>query len=192
MAEISRQFIFASSSGATLPCLNVFSSFPTNIFLNFNLRCYALYLISSFNQTTAWIIPVLLTFLQLKYQGNDQQTPFTTHPKTMNVAVSSSIVYYLAYTWRQRFSGHCRLAAVLSRHCLVWSGYASVASLTSVLLPDSATPYLYCLFLLLPASDLMYWFYNKHCRGRSIQRFLITIWRVVAGSSRELPIILPR
>ncbi|KAK4425029.1 hypothetical protein Salat_1696500 [Sesamum alatum] len=173
-----RQLISASS--ATLARLNTYN------YANFNLRCFALYLINSFNQSTAWIIPVLLTFLQLKYQGNDQQTPFTTHSMTMNVAVYSSIVYYLVYCVQLRFTLHVRLAGFVN-HCLVWSGYASVASLASVLLPDSARPFLYGLFVMLPASEFLNWFYNKYCK-----RFLVIIWRVLANSSGELTLTLPR
>ncbi|KAL0388003.1 UNVERIFIED_CONTAM: hypothetical protein Sradi_2682100 [Sesamum radiatum] len=193
MAETPRrQLTAASSSAATRPRLNTFSGFPTYIFANFSLTCFALNLINSFSQSTAWIIPVLLTFLQLKYQGNDQQTPFTTHPKTMIVAVSSSIVYYLAYTWRQRIPPPPRLAGFADR-CLVWSGNVSVASLTSVLFPDSATPFLYALFMLLPAHGLLHWLCNKHCGGRSSRCFLISMWKwCCASSSEELALILPR
>ncbi|KAL0377115.1 UNVERIFIED_CONTAM: hypothetical protein Scaly_0829100 [Sesamum calycinum] len=191
MAESLSRRLNAASSAATLPRLRTFSRFPTYILANFSLRCFALYLINSFNQSTGWIIPVLLTFLQLKYQGTDQKTPFTTHSKTMNIAVSSSTVYYLAYFVQLRFSLHLRLA-VFVNHCLVWSGYASVASLTSVLLPDSATPFLYGLFVMLPASELFHWIYNKYCRGRRIPRFFISLWRVLANSSADLTLTLPR
>ncbi|KAL0388004.1 UNVERIFIED_CONTAM: hypothetical protein Sradi_2682200 [Sesamum radiatum] len=192
MAESrSRQFNVASSSAATLPRLRTFPRFPTYVFANFSQGLFAVYLINSFNQGTAWIIPVLLTFLQLKYQGNDRQTPFTTHSKTMNVAVCSSVVYYLAYLVQLRFSLHLRLA-VFVNHCLECSSYASVASLASVLLPDSATPFLYGLFVMLPASELLHWFYNKYCRGRRIPRFLINLWRVPASSSGELTLTLSR
>ncbi|KAI3470171.1 hypothetical protein Pfo_026834 [Paulownia fortunei] len=185
---------------------SAFSAFPSYIFRHFNaaaftLRCYLFYFvrmrfISSFHQSIAFIIPVLMTFLQLKYQGNYQKSPFATHPRSMRVAVSSSVVYYLACVVLLRFS--MRRFAVVAHHCLVWSGYASVAALASVLFPDSVSPFIYALFVLLSAGELLYWLYHKLAVEEEeggdfqrVRRFVNNICRVVANTSGQRPQILP-
>ncbi|KAL0290906.1 UNVERIFIED_CONTAM: hypothetical protein Sangu_2554900 [Sesamum angustifolium] len=155
-----------------------------------------------FHQGVSFIIPVLLAFLQLKCQGN-QETPFATHPKTMAVAVSASVLFYLAYSAQfrpcvRRFSPAC--VGVL-RHCMVWLGNLSAASMASVFFADSVRPLLYVLFLLLPAGELLYWLYLKLSVEGSeefevdigrIPGFLNNLSRITAGASLDRRYILPR
>ncbi|KAI3470172.1 hypothetical protein Pfo_026835 [Paulownia fortunei] len=114
----------------------------------------------------------------------------------MRVAVSSSVVYYLANIAMLRFSRR-RFAAV-AQHFLVWSGYASVASMASVLLSDSVSPFIYALFVLLSACDLLYWLYHEvvveeeeGADFQGIRRRLNNIGRVVANSFGQRTQILP-
>ncbi|KAL0458840.1 UNVERIFIED_CONTAM: hypothetical protein Slati_0511200 [Sesamum latifolium] len=138
--------------------LDVFLAFPTYSFPGTSAAVFTMvsYLVDLFHhrysgvfhQGVSFVIPVLLVFLQLKCQGN-QETPFATYPKTMGVAVSACVLYYLAYRAQlqpcvRRFSPAC--GGVL-RHCMVWFVDLSVASMASVFFADSVRPFLYVLFL---------------------------------------------
>ncbi|KAL8482973.1 hypothetical protein ACS0TY_025870 [Phlomoides rotata] len=108
------------------------SPFRASIFYFMRIR-----FINSFNQTIALTIPVLLNFLQLQ-----KSNPFSTHPRAMRLAVSATILFYLAYTAVLRFPLRRRSAD----HFLLSTGNAAVASLASVLLPDSLSPFVFCCF----------------------------------------------
>ncbi|KAK4421538.1 hypothetical protein Salat_2104400 [Sesamum alatum] len=148
--------------------LDIFFAFPTHSFpAVFTMASHLVDLFHHrytdvFHRGVSFVIPVLVALLQLKYQGN-QETPFATHPKTMGVAVSTCLLYYLAYNAQlqpciRRFSPAC--VGVL-RHCMVVFGDLSVASMASVFFADSVRPFLYVLFLLLPAGELLYWVYLR-------------------------------
>ncbi|KAL2242410.1 UNVERIFIED_CONTAM: hypothetical protein Sindi_0359000 [Sesamum indicum] len=158
-----------------------------------------------FHQGSSLVIPVLLAFLQLKYQGN-QENSFATHPKTTGLAVSAFLLYYLAYRvqlrpWAFRFSPAC--VGVL-RHCMEGFVDLSMASMASLLFPDSIRPFLYVLFLWLPAGELLYWLYRKlFVEGNDefevytrqipvIRRFLRNLCGIGVGSSSNRRYILPR
>lgn len=51
---------------------------------------------NSCHAVLAFILPLLVAFLALKYVGK-VVTPFETHPKTMQFAIGSLLVYCLAY-----------------------------------------------------------------------------------------------
>ncbi|KAL7199443.1 hypothetical protein ACSBR2_021669 [Camellia fascicularis] len=44
----------------------------------------------------AFILPLLLSLLQLKYQGNKDISPFDTHPTYVLVAIASLLLYCFA------------------------------------------------------------------------------------------------
>ncbi|KAL2242409.1 UNVERIFIED_CONTAM: hypothetical protein Sindi_0358900 [Sesamum indicum] len=158
-----------------------------------------------FNQGFSLVIPVLLAFLQLKYQGN-QETPFATHPKTTGLAVSAFLLHYLGYRvqlrpWARRFSPAC--VGVL-RHCMEGFVDLSMASTASLLFADSIRPFLYVLFLWLPAGELLYWLYLKlFVEGNDefgvyirqipvIRRFVRKLCGITVSSSSNPRYILPR
>ncbi|KAL0432916.1 UNVERIFIED_CONTAM: hypothetical protein Slati_2625900 [Sesamum latifolium] len=192
--------------------LDVFWAFPTYSFPGTNAAVFTMasHLVDLFHgrytdvfhQGVSFIIPVLLAFLQLKCQGN-QETPFATHPKTMAVAVSACVLYYLAYSAQFRPCVRCLSPACCGvlRHCMVWFGDLSVASTASLFFADSIRPLLYVLFLLLPAGELLYRLYLKlSVEGseefevdiRQIPRFLNNLSRITARASPDRRYILPR
>ncbi|KAI8546643.1 hypothetical protein RHMOL_Rhmol07G0135500 [Rhododendron molle] len=111
---------------------------------------------SSCHGVLAFVIPVLLSLIQLKYQGN-QTSPFATHPKSTGFAVVSLLLYCLAYDAEAR-----AISSVPSRPRPTYSwiparamavfGSLSMASLASILFPDSLCPMLCLLWL---AGDLL-------------------------------------
>lgn len=111
---------------------------------------------SSHHGVLAFIIPVLINLIQLKYQGN-QTSPFATHPKSTGFAVVSLLLYCLAHDAEAR-----AISSVPSRPRPTYSwiparamavfGSLSMASLASILFPDSLGPMLCLLWL---AGDLL-------------------------------------
>ncbi|KAL3497529.1 hypothetical protein ACH5RR_040261 [Cinchona calisaya] len=89
-----------------------------------------------------FIAEVLVNFLQLKYQ-NKNDSPFETHPKTMYFAITSLLLYCLAYDAKSRFS--CNF---FSKCCMGFFGSLSLASLLSVLFPRPLCPVLFLLSIL--------------------------------------------
>ncbi|KAL8482980.1 hypothetical protein ACS0TY_025877 [Phlomoides rotata] len=77
----------------------------------------------------------------------------------MHLAVSATILFYLAYTALLRFPLRRRFT-VIADHCLLSIGNAAVASLASALLPDSLSPFVFVVFGLLSEVELMYWLYR--------------------------------
>lgn len=125
---------------------------------------------------------VILTFLQLKYQaGQDQKSPFQTHPKTMHVAVTSLLIYCLLYSIQQKFSSHplYRPSAHLIPRAMLLFALLSLLSTASVLFPDSIRGVFYLLCILLPAGDLLDSLFQKiknrfsqiQVNGYNIMRF---------------------
>ncbi|CAB4300522.1 unnamed protein product [Prunus armeniaca] len=80
----------------------------------------------------AFIVPILLTFVQIKFQGTS--SPFETHHTTTMVAIASLLAFSLAVGARLRFPTH---SPTYSSFVVGFSGLLSVASLLSLLLPDS-------------------------------------------------------
>ncbi|KAI3459796.1 hypothetical protein Pfo_016459 [Paulownia fortunei] len=130
------------------------NEFSTNIFPRLN-----------FNEIIFFIIPTLVNFLQLMYQSSDKN-PFATHPNTMGIAVCASSICYLACSGQLTFSVGRFPAACVCRHCMVWSGNVSVASLASMFAPDSVRPLLYAVSILLSASELLHLLYKRVLDGR--------------------------
>ncbi|KAL2506224.1 Uncharacterized protein Adt_21845 [Abeliophyllum distichum] len=145
--------------------------------------------------TVVFIVPVLGTLMQVKYQGIEKN-PFITCSKTMTVAVISLLLYsYLAYGANLKFDLHGGNPPTYAFHCMVFFGNTAVASMTSIFFPDSIRPFLYLLCVFISAGEFLYWVYQRdeHIFPRRIYRFLINLWRwLLAYFSMEHTHILPR
>ncbi|CAK9178178.1 unnamed protein product [Ilex paraguariensis] len=109
----------------------------------------------SHHAVLAFIVAVIINLQQLKYQGKDE-TPFETHPKTMGVALTSLLLYFILSKSKLRFvSPTC---ANILCYGMELFGFLSLTSLASTLFPDSVMPVLYVAFILLSASELLQWF----------------------------------
>ncbi|KAG5539913.1 hypothetical protein RHGRI_020212 [Rhododendron griersonianum] len=114
--------------------------------------------LESCHTVLAFIVPVLLNLLQIKYQGN-QLSPLDTHPISMVISVASLLLYCLGYHAKSRWPTY---ALVVSRGMVVL-GSLSVVSLASILFPDSFGPVLlYTLFVLFSAAELLMLFKWVH------------------------------
>ncbi|KAI8546626.1 hypothetical protein RHMOL_Rhmol07G0133800 [Rhododendron molle] len=105
----------------------------------------------------AFLISSLFNFLDLRYQGNGTASPFQTHPKTMWVAVSSSLLYCFGYAaeLEPRF-------AQLGRAGMGLFGTILSVSLASVLFRNSVSFVLYSLCVL---------FFNREMLCSAIEVF---------------------
>lgn len=106
--------------------------------------------VSSRQAIFAFIIGVLLNFLQVKYQGKDE-SPFETHPTTMFVAIASLLVYCLSYDAKLRISAGYNY---FLRIIMALSAPLSLASILSVLFPKSLYPSLFTLSIMFSVSQL--------------------------------------
>ncbi|KAG6408960.1 hypothetical protein SASPL_131988 [Salvia splendens] len=112
----------------------------------------------SFHKLTSSILTQLIAFLQVKH--DQAQSPLTTHPTTMLVALSSLVVYYVLHVMLLRSPRPCRFASVTERF-LVCSGYAAVSTLAAVVFPEGASPFLYAIFGSLSAIEVLFLFMNE-------------------------------
>ncbi|XAR54925.1 hypothetical protein NMG60_11030260 [Bertholletia excelsa] len=106
---------------------------------------------ASFHVVLSFVLPILLGFLELKYQGKDT-SPFETHPKSMAFAIASSLLYCFAYYLELRSSfvdQKFRACEGLVQGGMVLSGSLLVVSLASILLPGPLGPLLYSFYALL-------------------------------------------
>ncbi|KAL3499654.1 hypothetical protein ACH5RR_038747 [Cinchona calisaya] len=102
------------------------------------------------------IVTVLLNFLQLKYQGKDQ-SPFETHPKIALLAVVSLILYCILCNAKLRISGnHPNYIHCLVKNSMVFFGFLSLASLSSVLFPEPFCPFLFSLSILFSLLSILF------------------------------------
>ncbi|CAL9007371.1 unnamed protein product [Prunus brigantina] len=94
----------------------------------------------------AFIVPILLTFVEIKFPGSIlSASPFETHPTLILVSIASLIAYCLAVGARLRFPTYAR---TYSRFAMRFFGLLSVASLLSVLLPGYWHPVPFLIFIL--------------------------------------------
>ncbi|KAA8522202.1 hypothetical protein F0562_012875 [Nyssa sinensis] len=129
-----------------------------------NDRCYISqqqHAPTSRNAILAYIVPVLLNLIELKYQGKDDSA-FEAYPKTMCFAVTSLLMYCLAYYVELKFSSsHPTWFGIFYaralHHSMVLFGSLTMASLASILFPDPVRPVLYVLCILLSAGELLEW-----------------------------------
>ncbi|KAF7138416.1 hypothetical protein RHSIM_Rhsim07G0111400 [Rhododendron simsii] len=131
--------------------------------------------LESCHNVLAFIVPVLLSLLQIKYQGN-KISPFETHPISMEISVASLLFYCLGYHAKSRWPTY---ALVVSRGMVVF-GSLSVVSLASILFPDSFGPVLYALFVLFSATELVKLFKWVH---RKIMGMLLSQLTTAAFSN---------
>ncbi|KAM3396956.1 hypothetical protein P3S68_000468 [Capsicum galapagoense] len=133
-------------------------------------QSYIFYMYEEENDTTTCSLTILgfyfttlLNFLQLKYQGNNKPDPFSTHPKTMRVSVTCLLLYCLAYGAKQRFSSHpiYRKFSDLVRNVMVFFTSLSLASIASVLFPDSFSHVVFSLCFLLFGGEMLHWIFKK-------------------------------
>ncbi|KAB1203420.1 hypothetical protein CJ030_MR8G000578 [Morella rubra] len=102
-----------------------------------------------------FIIPILINFIELKFEGKPY-SPFETHPITTMVAVTSLLVYCLAYgadltfSPGQRPSSRC---ALVLRSLIGLFGSLSLASLASILFPASLQSVPYIVYISLWIGD---------------------------------------
>lgn len=118
---------------------------------------------TSFLKIYGFAITLILNFVQLKYEAQDQKTPFQTHPKTMHVSVVSLLIYCLLYDIRQRFSSHplYRSSAPIVSRAMLFFALLSLLSATSLLFPESVRGILYALCILLSVGDCLHAFFQR-------------------------------
>lgn len=111
----------------------------------------------------AFIVTVLLNLVQIKYQPK-VESPFETRPKTMFVAIASLLLYsFFSYyarlvrTTASAASNHCTAAYFhhFAKISLGFCGPMSLASVISLLLPESLCPPVFSLSLLFSLSQLL-------------------------------------
>ena len=102
-----------------------------------------------------FIIPVLINLIDLKFQ-KEVDSVFQAHPITTHVAIIGLLVFVLTsgigFTFHSSHLSHT-CAAVL-RTTIVCSGSLSLASLASLLFPDSWRPLIYLIYALLSLGSL--------------------------------------
>ncbi|KAL3499630.1 hypothetical protein ACH5RR_038723 [Cinchona calisaya] len=94
----------------------------------------------------AFVVTVLLGFIQVKYQGKDH-SPFETHPKTIFVAISCLLVYFLSCDAKLKL-GPSKISAYYACFLeinMAFSGPLLLASLSSFLFPESLCPLIFSL-----------------------------------------------
>lgn len=107
---------------------------------------------------TSSFISLLLNFLVLKYQGKTV-SPFETNPKTALFGVTSFLLYSFSYYILPTLSSsnnNVNLIIILNRFKFLF-GSLSIASLASLLYPDSATPFIFMLSTIFSIGDLIIW-----------------------------------
>nr|GME20342.1 hypothetical protein A4A49_63750 [Ipomoea batatas] len=108
---------------------------------------------------------VILQFLQLKYQGQNQMGPFQAYPETMHFAVASFLMFFLLYGIHKRFCSH-PLYRRASAHVFIPTAMAffalfSLLSTASILFPESVRGAFYILCVFLSAGDWLHSLYTK-------------------------------
>lgn len=136
----------------------------------FNLICYynsyffqSQGIENSSHSIFSLLTSLLLNFLLLKYQNQDK-TPFETHPKSIYCAITNFLAYSILHDIEKRFSPQRRRSCtyvVVHDYTMLLMGSLRVASLGSILLPDSACPVLYLLCLMLPSCGLLHLAYKN-------------------------------
>ncbi|KAG5556372.1 hypothetical protein RHGRI_006839 [Rhododendron griersonianum] len=113
--------------------------------------------LSLYHAIYEFVLPILISFLKLKYQGLDS-TPFETHPKTMFVSIASLLLYSLAYDYALRLSSSMSTPPAYANVLLcgaVVLGSLPLVSLASVIFPDSIRPVLFLLYVLFSAGVIV-------------------------------------
>lgn len=117
---------------------------------------------TSRNTNLIFIVSSLLGFLQIKSQVNAKDSPFLTHPITCNVAITTLLLYGLAYDAEQRFSVSHPIVANAACRGMGLFGSLLMASLASILFPRWAQPVLYVVCMILfYAEELIDWLQRR-------------------------------
>ncbi|RVW15910.1 hypothetical protein CK203_073056 [Vitis vinifera] len=124
---------------------------------------------TSCHSILVFVVPVILSFLALKYLGQNT-SPFKTHPKTMGFSIGCLLVYCLAYGAQQKFSSALHQPPTYANawgRCMEWFGSMLLASLASICFPDSVQWMFFVFYAILcmggPSS-----LYSKCCGSGSI------------------------
>ncbi|GMP83581.1 hypothetical protein CsSME_00037440 [Camellia sinensis var. sinensis] len=128
----------------------------------------------------AVIIPALLSFLQIKYQGKSNISPFDTYPKSLGVSIASLLLYGISYYTELKpssYEDHHRLQTY-ARYGTVVFGWLLFVSLASILLPDSVGPLLYVLYILFLAGEFL------RCQLQMLWNWL---YQIVMGKVPVMP-----
>ncbi|KAL7182235.1 hypothetical protein ACSBR1_041025 [Camellia fascicularis] len=139
----------------------------------------------------AFLAPVLLDFIELKFQGKNVSS-FETHQRAIWVAIASLILYCFAYEAKLRLPAYSRII----RRGMVVFGSVSSVSLTSILFPGNGRHVFYLLYALFLASEsavirrrfqmVWNWVYQR------IIGYLLQEWRRQMGHARNRRDLLPR
>ncbi|GLT95542.1 hypothetical protein SLE2022_132190 [Rubroshorea leprosula] len=98
-----------------------------------------------------FIVPTLIDLIEVKYQAK-KHSPFETHPASTMVAVTGLLVYCFAYGAELAFPSS--IYANAFHVSMTVFGSISVASLASILLPESTQLIVYILYMLLSIGEL--------------------------------------
>ncbi|GMP95097.1 hypothetical protein CsSME_00044273 [Camellia sinensis var. sinensis] len=139
----------------------------------------------------AFLAPVLLDFIELKFQGKNVSS-FETHQKAIWVAIASLILYCFAYEAKLRLPAYSRVI----RRGMVLLGSVSSVSLTSILFSGNGRHVFYLLYALFLASEsavirhrfqmVWNWVYQR------IIGYLLREWRRRMGRAGNRRDLLPR
>ncbi|KAL3499638.1 hypothetical protein ACH5RR_038731 [Cinchona calisaya] len=105
----------------------------------------------------AFIVPVSLSFLQIKYQGKDE-SPFETHPQTVVFSISSLLISCVSFDVRSRISTNLRSSSnyyyYFFHSITVIFGLLCLTSIVSILVPEPVCPVLFALTMLLAICEI--------------------------------------
>ena len=120
---------------------------------------------ASYHPVVAFLVPILISLLQLKYHGT-YTSPFETHPKSMGVSFVCLILYCLAYNAEQRQLNPSDNAWFVHRGTVFFGSLSAASMASTIHLPDSVGPLLCVVWLLFTARDqllkLLKWV--VHCK----------------------------
>ncbi|CAL5429634.1 unnamed protein product [Camellia sinensis] len=105
---------------------------------------------ASYHSILAFIVPVLLNFMQIKYQKMEI-SPFETHPKSMGVAIPSLLLYCFVHDAELRSSS----SQTYARRGKVVFGWLGLVSMASIFLADSLGSLRYSLYILFSAGEFL-------------------------------------
>ncbi|ONI23289.1 hypothetical protein PRUPE_2G180200 [Prunus persica] len=132
----------------------------------------------------AFIVPILLTFIQIKFQPLTS-SPFETHHAATMIAIASLLAYSLAVGARLRFPTH---SPTYSRFAVRFSGLLSVASLLSLLFSDSWHHVPYMVFFMYLMSECFAWvgMIGRLAYQQVVHRFLCVLFYLFSHHSRVI------
>ena len=130
---------------------------------------------TSCHSILVFVVPVILSFLALKYVGQNT-SPFKTHPKTMGFSVGCLLAYCLAYGAQLKFSSAPHQPPTYANawgRCMEWFGGMLLASLASICFPDSMQWMFFVLYATL-------------CMGGPLFTLLQMLWKWIHPTPTDL------